>query len=235
MFKLYERQRIDKVHAIEDKNQALDEVDSLNEELEDLKGKQNPLLPVGIAVRKRFFEQARVVVPERQNEDEDNEEQVTSDEEEDESSWGAPNKTVVEEGNVAAHRGNADADNALFRLGYLKSDKLNRTIPEKLFQSMYRVYPEEYSSLEEFYLPRLRKMFNCEATVLTVPVLNNAAQREKKKLLSRLTSLSNKLRYGENEVKEADTTDLKQENELNRLAEEAEKISMDFVEEYRKR
>jgi len=71
----------------------------LEQELQDLKEKmaiQEPLIKVGVAIRLRFWEQAKET-----------------------RGLGMADRTIIEAGNHAAHRGDLFADAALFDLGYI--------------------------------------------------------------------------------------------------------------------
>ncbi|PMD36963.1 hypothetical protein L207DRAFT_384689, partial [Hyaloscypha variabilis F] len=96
---------------------------------------------IGVAIRKRFLEQARSVLPGR--------------------SWGSPEKAVIDLGNAAAHFGNSEADAALFTYGYLEGREY-----EALFKAIYQLKPNP----SRFYAPYLRKLRDCEATIRTMNV-----------------------------------------------------------------
>ncbi|KAB8297124.1 hypothetical protein EYC80_002508 [Monilinia laxa] len=62
--------------------------------------KKRLLFDVGVAVRKRFFEQSKAILPHRKDQE-------------------GPDYRIIREGNEACHRGDAIADAALFELGLL--------------------------------------------------------------------------------------------------------------------
>jgi hypothetical protein len=78
-------------------------------ELEELNQKlhlQEPLLKVGVNIRRRFLEKAKV-----------------------KRGFGNEVESIVVAGNAAAHRGDIKADASLFRLGYLPSNSIETPTP----------------------------------------------------------------------------------------------------------
>jgi hypothetical protein len=71
-----------------------------NEELKERLELQEPLVQVGVAIRCRFFEQAREI-----------------------RGHGQAFVSIIEAGNAAAHRGDYIADSAMFEMGYMRMKK----------------------------------------------------------------------------------------------------------------
>jgi hypothetical protein len=94
------------------------------EELEELNEKlhlQEPLLKVGVNIRRRFLEKAKV-----------------------KRGFGCAVESIVEAGNAAAHRGDLKADASLFILGYLRNISVEiptsaNAVYLNLCQELYRV------------------------------------------------------------------------------------------------
>jgi hypothetical protein len=79
------------------------------------------LVQVGVAIRRRFFEQAREI-----------------------RGQGRARDSIIEDGNTAAHRGDYFADSAMFEIGYLRMEEqvLNSqglVVPlEKTYTTLYK-------------------------------------------------------------------------------------------------
>jgi hypothetical protein len=88
------------------------ELQKLNQKLQ----LQEPLLKVGVNIRRRFLEKAKM-----------------------KRGFGNPVESIVEAGNTAAHRGNIFADSALFALGVLRStDSVSRAGGSTEIEDNYR-------------------------------------------------------------------------------------------------
>ncbi|KAF7879222.1 hypothetical protein EAF04_000419 [Stromatinia cepivora] len=84
--------------------------------------KRKPLFDVGVAVRKRFFEQSKSTLPYRE-------------------AQSVPDHTIIREGNERCHRGNAIADAALFELGFLTGPD-----NEIAYRDMYHIWADHIAN-----------------------------------------------------------------------------------------
>jgi hypothetical protein len=233
LYDMYAKQRLNKLVYIDDNENLEGQVKRLEQEIEGLKGKQNPLLLVGIAVRKRFLEQARSVVPNFEDGTDDEVEEREEDyphrlEDFDfvdsgtfRTGWGAPSRAIIEEGNAAAHDGNLAADAALWDLGYLENK-----VDQKLYKALYQV-DARYGRHEASYL---RKIRNCQATVVTTIMENDAESNTKKATLEYLARLSKLVRTYEDNLWEEEL-----ESDLEGWVKDAKKATVQFVENHRRR
>jgi hypothetical protein len=174
--------------------------------------KQRSLVIIGVAIRKRFLEQARSVLPGRVYISED--EKVFE-------TWGSPEKAVIDLGNAAAHFGNSEADAALFAYGYLEGREY-----EALFKAIYQLKQNP----SRFYAPYLRKLRDCEATIRTMNVStgNDGAAARVVELRS-LARACNIVRI----VKDDDPG--KPSEHLDDVVRKAQQSAVNFVEKYRRR
>jgi len=230
LFDMYARQRQSKECFKDDVWNMERRVEELTEKLE--KSKQNPLLLIRVAVRKRFLEQAKGTVPLGEDGSEnDFEDDIDNARDlhpknlskEEAAKSGNPDRVVIEKGNIAAHRGNSEADAALFDAEYM--DTIGY---EQLYKATYHMDPRRLG--DGYYSARLTKIHNCEATILALVTVSNPAEGRKQPVLDRLAGLSKAVRFDESEYGEYED-DVK----LDRYVEEAEKMTAEFVEKYRRR
>jgi hypothetical protein len=203
--------------------------DNLKEDMRELKEKhelelrkQKPLLLVSVAIRQRFLEQARSLLPPYVS---------PTDDEDICEIWGDGDKTIINLGNAAAHSGNLDADAALFTCGFVDEEKevgndicLNYG---ELFEAIYQLKPQPSSK----YAPYLRRMRNLEATILTTnlndEIYGPAAARWE--VLKRLEKLARRVRM------EEDAYGNEPSRHLDEQLREARQATSDFVETFRRR
>ena len=130
-------------------------ISGLEKEMEELKDKmriQDPLVKVGVAIRLRFWEQAREI-----------------------RGLGTANTGIVEAGNSAAHRGDICADAALFCLGHMAPSLLGRssgagTAPTEedmkvFFHMLYTIPFQHVAVVPSAYSPKEREFLNLSATM----------------------------------------------------------------------
>jgi hypothetical protein len=101
-----------------------------------------PILQIGVDVRLRNLEQARESLL-----------NVSRDE---------TNRTIVMNGNTAAHRANGAVDAAMFQAGLISDEYMEEA--KEIFKQMYQVEPSEYGC----WSPKLLRLIDCQATVSTV-------------------------------------------------------------------
>jgi hypothetical protein len=101
-----------------------------------------PILQIGVDVRLRNLEQARETLL-----------NVSRDE---------TNRTIVMNGNTAAHRANGAVDAAMFQAGLISDEYMEEA--KEIFKQMYQVEPSEYGC----WSPKLLRLIDCQATVSTV-------------------------------------------------------------------
>jgi hypothetical protein len=143
------------------------DIRALNERAELLR----PLVDIGVATRLRFLQQARRTVHKHPLSEAD--------------------KVFIKNGNVAAHGGNGLADAALFK-GYLVA---KNNIVAQVFKDLYHCEPSDYLDQNEITI--LRRMLDCEATIMTVQKANKsnesaALRKEHFKLLDKLYAAQKK-------------------------------------------
>lgn len=202
---------------------------NLKEDMTELKEKhelelesQKPYLLVGVAIRQRFLEQARPLLP-----------PYVSPPMEDEKCcerWGDGDKAIINLGNAAAHSGNLDADAALFTCGFVDEEKevghdicLNYA---ELFEAIYQLKPKPARK----YAPYLRGIRNCEATILTTNLNNDiCGTYARAEELKSLAKLARSVRM------EEDAYGNEPSRHLDKQLREAQKATTDFVENFRRR
>jgi hypothetical protein len=118
-----------------------EEVENLEEKHDLQLLKQKPLLLVGFAIRKRFLEQSRSVLPPHAN--------LIKDQEVFESR-GSGDKAIIDLGNATAHFGNSDADFFLFTCGFLnEGEQVGPSKYAGLFKAIYQLKPQESHSHQD--------------------------------------------------------------------------------------
>jgi hypothetical protein len=148
------------------------------EELEELNEKlhlQEPLLKVGVNIRRRFLEKAKV-----------------------KRGFGCVVESIVEAGNAAAHRGDLKADASLFRLGYLPNPSVeiltsSDAVYLDLCQELYRVkFPAAGQRAPLSYSEKGLEIHNLAATIGSCSScdLTTAAASMDNPLLQRFESLA---------------------------------------------
>jgi hypothetical protein len=201
--------------------------DNLNIDLREMKEKhqlelrkQKPLLLVGVAIRKRFLEQARPLLPPYVSPMEDESSRV----------WGDGDKAIINLGNAAAHSGNLDADAALFTCGFVDEEKYVghniELVYGELFEAIYQLKPKPSSK----FAPYLRRMRSLEATILTTNIdegiCGPSARAEELKTLAKL---ARRVRM------EEDAYENEPSRHLDKQLREAQQATTDFVETFRRR
>jgi hypothetical protein len=201
--------------------------DNLNIDLREMKEKhqlelrkQKPLLLVGVAIRKRFLEQARPLLPPYVSPMEDESSRV----------WGDGDKAIINLGNAAAHSGNLDADAALFTCGFVDEEKYVghniELVYGELFEAIYQLKPKPSSK----FAPYLRRMRSLEATILTTnideDICGPSARAEELKTLAKL---ARRVRM------EEDAYENEPSRHLDKQLREAQQATTDFVETFRRR
>jgi hypothetical protein len=115
LFNMYADQKTKKISWRDDFETLENKLVDMEEKHELQLMKQKPLVTVGAAIRKRFLEQAKLVLPPRTHYNLNGEEEVED--------LGVPDKATIDLGNAAAHFGNSEADAALFTCGFLDEQK----------------------------------------------------------------------------------------------------------------
>ena len=228
LYDMYARQRQSKECYMDDATNMRREVGAMANKLDHLKERQDPLLQIGVAVRKRFLEQARATIPVGEEFFEDDTNHARDPHPvnlptEDEDTWGKPDRSVIEKGNIAAHRGNCEADAALFDRESMEGGEY-----EQLYKRMYRMDPRRLE--EGHYSAELRKIRNCEATISALVTVSFHAGDRRQPVLDRLAGLAKAVRFAESEF-----ADDEEAQKLDEHVEEAEKMTEEFVEKYRRR
>jgi len=205
--------------------------DNLNIDLREMKEKhelelrkQKPLLLVGVAIRKRFLEQARPLLPPYVSPMEDESSCENS------RVWGDGDKAIINLGNAAAHSGNLDADAALFTCGFVDEEKYVGhnidLIYGELFEAIYQLKPKPSSK----YGPYLRKMRNLEATVLATNLNGDTCR-----LYSRAEELRSLAKLARSVRMEEDVCGNESSRHLDKQLREAQQATTEFVEDCRRR
>ncbi|KAF7853583.1 uncharacterized protein EAF02_011888 [Botrytis sinoallii] len=117
------------------------------EVLEEERAVLEPLIEVGVAVRKRFFEQAKYTVPS---------DEISN----------RPDYKIVKEGNDRCHRAYCLTDAALFKLFYLSG-----STNEALYSNIYRV--DSYANVMK-HPYKLRQAIDSKASIQTVQAINDS-------------------------------------------------------------
>jgi hypothetical protein len=184
--------------------------------------RQKSLLLVGIAIRQRFLEQARPLLPPYVSPPMDYEKFC--------GSWGEGDKAITNLGNAAAHSRNSDAYAALFTCGFVDEEKkvghdIDLTYAE-LFEAIYQLKPKSSRK----YAPYLRTIRNCEATILTTALNDEICGPSARAVeLKSLAKLPRRVRM------EEDAYENEPSRRLDKQLREAQKATIDFVENCRGR
>lgn len=152
--------RVRKLHnenlSLNSKNASLTEENNrVKAELQELKEKirlQDPLVNVGVKIRRRFFEQAKEL-----------------------HGGGPPLWKIVEAGNEAAHRGDFLADSAMFQLGHMKVGDVVVALEDiegiwedhELFKMIYNVdqTTTDGAAAAKTYPPKMIELCNLTGTL----------------------------------------------------------------------
>ncbi|TGO77158.1 hypothetical protein BELL_0120g00110 [Botrytis elliptica] len=126
-----------RIHELQEKVEVLEEERAVLE----------PLIEVGVAVRKRFFEQAKYTVP--------------SDE-----IPNRPDYKIIKEGNDRCHRAYCLTDAALFKLFYLSG-----STNEALYSNIYSI--DSHANAMK-YPYKLRQAIDSKASIQTVQAINDS-------------------------------------------------------------
>ncbi|RAL58550.1 hypothetical protein DID88_003998 [Monilinia fructigena] len=123
--------------------------------------KKRLLFDVGVAVRKRFFEQSKAILPHRKAKE-------------------GPDCRIIREGNEACHRGDAIADAALFELGLLSGADNIVAYHDLYLCGLHQIYtsPQEFTKAIGYW-----------ASIATVDA-TTASERHRVEALECLTSIT---------------------------------------------
>ncbi|RDL39303.1 uncharacterized protein BP5553_03643 [Venustampulla echinocandica] len=146
-----DKKELKEERAMRENFQIIEENSSLKQEIADLKNQielQSPLVKSAVAIRLRFWEQAKEAL-----------------------GLGVGDRSIIAAGNIAAHHGDALTDGVMVSLGYLKVAPENN-VPEQhesefernleTFTKMYAMDPSYYNSLS----PQQVEIANMGATML---------------------------------------------------------------------
>lgn len=134
----------------------------LKQEVETLK--TGPLVQIGLSIRLRFLESARVLLS------------------------GDPtdrlDPAIIRRGNEAAHAGHAQADALVFRGAYLEAHGFRRKKLAAAFESLYHAKPSSYTPES----PRMQEATNMAVTIRTLTPVRDVEMRP---IRERETALTN--------------------------------------------